>query len=315
MAVPKVGKNQAIEVLEKVGVKIFQRIFSAHSTVTMANFSGREILTDAKPLFLIGVPRSGTTMLTRILNSHSRILLTNETAVLLQLADTIEKSRIGRKAGMIYGKNSGDIWADVLTESTRELLMRFYVKLALKGQKENLKYWGEKHPHFNRCIKFLAEQYPDATYVYLIRDPRDSSCSIAEMNDKPVEAGMQVCKRISESYERFVHEVSSKNHVITIIYEYFINNYVKEAEKLFEKLGLDFDDSSRKYVENYQNVDAHTSSSFVFKGAALLKKSSRTRNFSESSIDRWRRDMDAEQQKNANKLFGSFLKKYDYLLK
>ena len=87
-------------------MKIFHQIFSARSTVTMNNTSGREILAVAKPLFLIGAPRSGTTMLTRILNSHARILLTNETAVLLQLADIIGKSRIGRKAGMIYGKNN-----------------------------------------------------------------------------------------------------------------------------------------------------------------------------------------------------------------
>jgi hypothetical protein len=62
------------------------------------------LLAGAEPLFLVGAARSGTTILAKILNSHPKILMTDETAVFLALSGLIEKSREGVSAGLWYGK-------------------------------------------------------------------------------------------------------------------------------------------------------------------------------------------------------------------
>ena len=64
--------------------------------------AGTSLLAGARPLFLIGSPRSGTTLLAKILNSHPRVLITNETAVFLQLDENIRKSRRGWGWGVIF---------------------------------------------------------------------------------------------------------------------------------------------------------------------------------------------------------------------
>lgn len=266
----------------------------------------------AKPLFLIGPPRSGTTMLTRVLNSHPRILLTNETAVLLQLAENIEKSRIGRKAGMVYGKNSGDHWADILEGETHNLVGSFYNRLAIEQRKSNLLYWGDKHPHFNRCMDFLERQFPDAVYVYAIRDPRDSICSIAEMTGNGVEAASKVWNKISHCYEEFVASSPSARRIVPVIYEEFVADYDKQAEKLFLSLGVDYSDESRKYIREYANVDSHSSSSFVFEGAAKLKKASRSHDYVSKSVQRWKNDLSEADQVQINAQCQNFLSKYGY---
>ena len=261
---------------------------------------------NARPLFVIAPPRSGTTMLTRVINSHPRILLTNETSVLLQLAENIQKSRIGRKAGMIYGKNSGDQWASVLESASDELVADFYNRLATEQGKRELVFWGEKHPHFNRCLEFLTRRYPDATYVYVIRDPRDSVCSIADMTGNGVEAACRVWKKISDAYEDFVTSSPPERQIVTVVYEKFIADYDDRAEAMFLELGVDYATEARNYVREYSSVDAHSSSSFVFKGAAKLKKTARTHDYADKSVSRWKRDLSEAERDHVNGLFPGF---------
>ena len=136
-------------------------------------------LSKAKPLFLIGPPCSGTAALASVLNVHSEILLTDETGVFLQLNELIEKSRVGARAGILFGKAYHHLWADHLRENAKELIEIFYERIAVREDKTTIRYWGEQHPHLSDCLPFVSELYPEATYVYVVRDPRDAVRSIA----------------------------------------------------------------------------------------------------------------------------------------
>ena len=59
-------------------------------------------------------------------------------------------------------------------------------------------------------------------------------------------------------------------------------------------------------------MDAHTSSAFVFKGAARIKKESRSYDYAAKSVGRWKRDLGVKEQKQATELFRDFLAKYGY---
>ena len=74
------------------------------------------------PLFLIGVPRSGTTLLCRMLNSHPAILVTNETGVCSQLHNLILKSAQGRVAGTSFGKEYYELWSNQLDTAAPQLI-------------------------------------------------------------------------------------------------------------------------------------------------------------------------------------------------
>ena len=113
-------------------------------------------LARATPLFLIGAPRSGTTILARLLNAHGQILLTNESAVFLQLNAIVAKSREGVRSGILFGKAYHELWAAHLRSQVKALVEPFYGRIARQEGKEQPKYWGEKHPHLKDCLPCWA---------------------------------------------------------------------------------------------------------------------------------------------------------------
>ena len=86
--------------------------------------------------------------------------MTNETAVFLMLAYNIRHSRIGFRAGLLYGKEHHRLWADYLAQQAGPLIERFYGRICVQLKKVSVRYWGEKHPHHSDCFDFIARFIP-----------------------------------------------------------------------------------------------------------------------------------------------------------
>ena len=253
----------------------------------------------ATPLFLIGPPRTGTTILSKLLNAHTNVLLTNETAVFLQLDRMIKKSAIGSSAGIIFGKSYHGLWANHLQTETKYLIESFYIQIAKAERKSHILYWGEKHPHLSECLDFISKLYPNAKYIYSVRDPRDAICSIAEMTDSSIEAALKNWMIASESYEKFIASIPQKNVIISR-YEDLVKSYDIALERIFSKLNLKLDDVSRQYLKEYKRRDSHKSSvDQIF-------------NFAEKSVGRWSWEMTGKEEFHVQKNCKKFLTRYEY---
>jgi hypothetical protein len=196
----------------------------------------RPPLKDAAPLFVIGCPRSGTTLLAKILNEHPAVLMTNETAVFLFLADAIDKSRVGYAAGLLYGKEHNYLWAEHLARHSRPLIESYYARIAVKLGKRKLRYWGEKHPHHAECFDFIEKLYPAARYIYIVRDPRDSALSIMHMLGIPFAEALAKWKVISNACEQFV-TTRGVTELYQLRYEDLVNDYDGISRQVFAWLG------------------------------------------------------------------------------
>lgn len=260
----------------------------------------KSALDGARQLFLIGAPRSGTTILTRLLNAHREVLLTHETAVFLQLDEMIKKSRMGGGAGVLYGKSHYALWASHLREQAKYLIESFYAQIAERERRGRLSYWGEKHPHFERCLSFVDELYPDATYIYAIRDPRDAACSIARMNGIAMHGAIGRWARFADVYDTFA-ESMPPDRVKVVRYEDLVRDYESVAGEVLGALGLAMDDKTAAFVAERRNVPAHN-------------PGARHRiDYAETSLERWRRDMTAAEQAFALKKCRAFMLRHGYL--
>jgi len=289
-----------ISYFEKSDKKVIFKI-QGNKEEIMSEHIDQSALSGAKPLFLIGAPRSGTTLLTRILNAHPELLLTNETAIFLQLNEMVSKSRIGVKAGILYGKQHHTLWADHLNEQVLALVDRYYSKIATIEGKKELKYWGEKHPHLNRCLEFIAEHYPNARFIYVVRDPRDSACSISEMNKTEIQKTLKNWGKFTQRYEHFLATLTPKN-VIVVRYEDVVANYEGETERVLDWLGLDMHPNVKKYIRKNKNVDSH-------KVEALVRVK---HNFAEKSVGRWKKELTEDEKNYASHLLGQYMEKFGY---
>ena len=263
--------------------------------------SERSRLAGARPLFLIGAPRSGTTILTKLLNAHAEVLLTNETAVFVQLDAVIGRKWLCAQAGVPFGRAYRDLWAGNLREWSKRLIESYYERIAALENREGIRYWGEKHPHMHDCLHYIFELFPDATYVYAVRDPRDVACSMARMNEVAVSLAIENCLRFMNKFEAFVASLAP-GRVKVVKYEDLVADYESVLSNTLRELGLDLDEASRAFLRMHANRDAHAPDGVL----------SQTNDFSKNSVERWTRNMSHDEQSIASARFKDFMTRHGY---
>lgn len=149
------------------------------------------------PLFIVGLPRSGTKILRELLNQHPRIRINEvETEFLPWLDDAVQaggdlrdRSRFGalaEAAGRLpyfrYRAQAGspvdvDRWHRACrtfdTAAIFEALMR--VELGLTDDPDVV--WGDKSPSYIDDIPLIGRLFPTARVVHIVRDARDQALS------------------------------------------------------------------------------------------------------------------------------------------
>jgi len=147
-----------------------------------------------QPAFIVGVPRSGTTLLRVLLDSHSAIACGPETPWLcahggpsLQgLVEHLLTDRLG------YCLSFG------MDEATLLRGARLMVESLLGeyAQSRGKRRWVEKTPGHGPRLPFLRRLFPDARYIVIDRDGTSVAASTAVVDERR--------RGISESHERWL---------------------------------------------------------------------------------------------------------------
>jgi hypothetical protein len=152
------------------------------------------------PFFIVGAPRSGTTLLQYMLRSHPRLSVPtgeshffiplyqgaatfgdlgrveNVRAVLAamhaQSADFLETDLHGVRFDM--DRLAGELRAEG-RRTMRDLVAGLFEKNAAGEGKAR---WGDKTPYYGMHIPKLLEWFPDAQFIHLVRDGRDVALSL-----------------------------------------------------------------------------------------------------------------------------------------
>jgi Sulfotransferase family len=140
------------------------------------------------PLILLGVSRSGTTLLRVILDRSPGISIPDESFFVPLLARrhgrTIEAARFLDDVARIptirdWGVSVDDVARRVYSGMpTGEAIAAIYEAQAQASGKSR---WGDKTPMYMRHLDLLDELFPDAQYVHLVRDGRDAALSFLQM--------------------------------------------------------------------------------------------------------------------------------------
>lgn len=127
------------------------------------------------PIFIGGQRRSGTSLFRVLLNRHHRIACGPEPKVLQdpRLAEWHERlageweERIDRHG----------FTRDIIDRCVAALVSELFTGYARREGKER---WAEKSPGNILAIDYLFRLFPRAKFIHVIRDPRDTYCSIRE---------------------------------------------------------------------------------------------------------------------------------------
>jgi hypothetical protein len=140
--------------------------------------------------FVVGCPRSGTTLVREILDGHPRLAVIDETHFVLGLAPRRWANRRPATLDDVLRHHRLPFW-DVDPEALRaevlaagpvperfpdfvDAVLSAYARLQGKAR------WGDKTPGYVEHIDRLAGWFPDARFVHVVRDGRHVAASLAE---------------------------------------------------------------------------------------------------------------------------------------
>ena len=140
------------------------------------------------PLILLGVSRSGTTLLRVILDRSPGIAIPDESFFVPLLArrhgrkvdrerflDDVARIPTIRAWGVLVSDVAGRVRPGMPTGEAIAAIFDAYAEAAGKPR------WGDKTPMYMRHLELLDGLLPDAQYVHLIRDGRDAALSFLQM--------------------------------------------------------------------------------------------------------------------------------------
>jgi len=202
-----------------------------------------------RPIFVIGSPRSGTTLLRLILDSHPRISCGEETHFLRDL-----EAVVGRNWDLVatYGL-SREWWI----EHIRGLYEAFQAEVLTRSGKTR---WAEKDPTYTLHLPFIEELFPTAVYVHLLRDGHDV---VASFRDR---WGYKSAARAARSeWARYVtaaRDLGTRlpaDRFLELRYEELVADPAGQGQRLFDFVGetweptvLDFDPKDHSATDRYQ---------------------------------------------------------------
>ncbi len=201
-----------------------------------------------KQVFIFSLPRSGSTLLQKLLMSHDKISSIAEPWMLLPFAYTLKDKGIKTEYGhqtaskginnLINNLPNKD--EDYLKE-LKKFVMSLYAKIAAPGSI----YFLDKTPRYYQIIPFINRVFPDAKFIFLFRSPlsimssyigafRDNSIKRFDHFHRDLTQGPTL---IANSYNLF------KDKSILVTYESLVRNPEKVLNKVFDHLELTWDKS------------------------------------------------------------------------
>ena len=114
-------------------------------------------------VFLVGFPRSGTTLLEQVLGAHPRVVTLEEKAILAEVGDDL----LADEAGLRRLEGLGVADADGYRESY------WRAAVAALGEDVDGRMFIDKNPLNTLRLPLIAKLFPSAKVVFSLRDPRD----------------------------------------------------------------------------------------------------------------------------------------------
>ena len=253
-----------------------------------------------KQIFILGAPRSGTTFLASLLE-HTKYYKPFESQFIIKYAGKLEQ----------YGdlnnfSNFCRLLKDIMTERAvmqwnldideHALFEEFngdvtYVNLVnklclLHNPKGNNQYWGDKTPHYLRELETLYKLFPDAKYIYIVRDGRDVALSVLKKEWGP--NNIFTCAEYWRELNKerpALGKMKEEGKLIQLRYEDLLDNTEQEISKIYEFLG---EECTTEQIQQ-------------------LAKTSM-----ESNYYKWKSKLSERQKKIFEQVAGSTLKRFDY---
>jgi len=217
---------------------------------------------DEKVFFVVGPPRSGSTLLARMLGSHSKIYSRPEPHLLTPLAhlgyyDKVDKAPYD---AVLAAESAREFVGDLprgeqdYIDACRAYCDTLYHRM-LATEPDTLLFL-DKTPAYSLILDFMARIYPQAKYVILTRHPLAVFSSYAESF---FDSDYEAAHRYNPILERYVPALAKPLRLRNVplyhvVYERMVADPERTLAEIFEFLGLEDEPQAVNYGEFEQTA-------------------------------------------------------------
>jgi tetratricopeptide (TPR) repeat protein len=214
----------------------FQQVMSVFDKQFFAERTGFGV-SDDRPVFILGMPRSGTTLVEQILASHSRVTGTGELAYFPKSVFT-EMNDVDPRGYPAA--------ASLLNEDATRRIAADYLENARYGIDDG-QIHTDKLPANFIFIGMIRLVFPNARIIHCTRDPRDTCMSLFKTffpsGGHHFSYNLDVLREYHCLYEKLMGHWTGLfgDEIIEVNYETLVRNPEGGIRSLLDRLGLDFE--------------------------------------------------------------------------
>lgn len=203
-----------------------------------------------RPIFIVGMPRSGTTLREQIISSHSKVFGAGE-------LEYIKKLQV-QSWQLTPGKAR---YPDCIPDMTKEgsiILGRRYLRY-LEHHSSTAEHVTDKMPHNFLNLGMMAIMFPKATFIHAKRNAMDTCLSCYFHNFNDAHAYNRNLTHMGLYYREYVrltnhwHEVLGDRFYYSD-YEALTQNQEEESRKLIDQCGLEWDENCLQFYKSDRAV-------------------------------------------------------------
>jgi tetratricopeptide (TPR) repeat protein len=203
---------------------------------------------DPVPVFVIGMPRSGTTLTEQILTSHSAIEGAGEVGYINELA---------RLASNKTKTPFPECTTGLGPELVRELREFYFAKMRERCGSSD--FVVDKNPLNYNFAGFICSVFPDAKLLYCLRDPIDTCVSIFRLpfdDNQGYSHDLASLGHYYRAHERIMAlwRRHYPQQILTVRYADTVNDLAAQARRILDFLDLTFEEAVLSYYENERAV-------------------------------------------------------------
>ena len=205
------------------------------------------------PIFVLGLPRSGSTLVEQILASHSAVEGTMELPNIASIAKSLEYSGPGQTTGD-YLSELAKLEADELRD-----LGRSYLDETRVHRKLGTPRFIDKMPNNFAHIGLVHLILPNARIIDVRRHPMACGFSLFKEHFARAQNFSYSLETIGRYYRNYVELMSHFDQVLSgrvhrVIYETLVDDTEAEIRRLLEYCALPFEESCLRFHENTRAV-------------------------------------------------------------
>jgi tetratricopeptide (TPR) repeat protein len=224
-------------------IEASRRCFPVHPKSTKPDSDDLPI-----PVFIIGMPRSGTTLTEQIISSHSEVTGAGEVGFindLLLQASEMTQEPYPRSVALLNREQLGELRTSYL--------------LRMVQRSGSCRYIVDKNPLNFNTVGLIATVFPEARFLYCKRDPMDNCVSIFRLPFDDNQGYSHDLSALGHYYRQ--HEELMmfwmgcySDQILQVVYEKTVEDLESQASAMLEFIGVEFEVQVLSFFDNERIV-------------------------------------------------------------